>query len=184
MSRRWMLRTGLGVVLAFGFGASSGVSAETTSTTTTTSGVATTTSPTTVTAYPPPPSNPPSPVAVVPTGTTSTPACSSCPTNWASSTSAPTTANSHNPVAYDSSGTLIDTYTGRPAYFGPDGQAAWGGPQPGTEPYVMPDGRVAYYIPISSPPPVYFSPATAWPVTTTVPVAIVPAPPPIVVNPT
>lgn len=186
MFRRFTLSTTLTAVLIFSVGLSSNASAVSDSPAPApkSAGVSITVTPPVVKAYPPPPSAPPSPVPVIYPGATITPPCLSCPKNWDDKNS--TTPNSHNPVAYNESGTLVDTHTGRPAYFGPDGQAARGGPASGMLPYVMPDGRVAYYVPITPtpPPPVWFPPAMPWPVFTHMPVAIVPLVPPIEVSPT
>lgn len=122
---------------------------ESTSDAKSTAGVPTSSGSSSLTADAAPASAPSSPVAVIDAGTTVTPACPSCGTNWNASNA--TVAGSHDPVLW-SNGSLVDSATGRAAYFGPNGQAAYGGPQPGTQPFTMPDGRTSYYIPIPGAP--------------------------------
>ena len=49
--------------------------------------------------------------------------------------------------AHMENGQLVDNVTGRPAFYGPNGEPAGAAPGPGLTAYTMPDGRTAYYKP-------------------------------------
>jgi len=44
-------------------------------------------------------------------------------------------------------GTLYEPVSGHPAWTGPNGEGGYGGPQPNTDVWQMPDGRYAYFFP-------------------------------------
>lgn len=46
---------------------------------------------------------------------------------------------------------ITDPSTGRLEYSGPQGQPGYGGPQPGSAQWTMPDGRTAWYFPNAAP---------------------------------
>ncbi len=77
-----------------------------------------------------------------PTGISSTPN----PSPGYASAGAPATGSASLGFATDtvpvqvSGNTVIDTGTGRPAYFGPSGQPGYGSPQPGTKSWLEPQG--------------------------------------------